>query len=68
MASIELVAEAKRHVQVPIVAIGGITLEQTPALIAGGVDAVAVIAALFSSADVRATARRFCALFGKDSQ
>ena len=68
MASIELVAEAKRHVQVPIVAIGGITLEQTPALIAGGVDAVAVIAALFSSADVRATARRFCALFGKGSQ
>ena len=63
MASIELVAEAKRHVQLPIVAIGGITLERTPALIAGGVDAVAVVAALFSSTDVRATARRFAALF-----
>jgi thiamine-phosphate pyrophosphorylase len=62
-ASIDLVAEAKRQVRVPIVAIGGITLERTPALIAGGVDAVAVIGALFSSADVRVTARRFAALF-----
>ena len=67
-ASIALVAEAERHVRVPIVAIGGITLEQTPALIAGGVDAVAVISALFSSADVRATARRFAALFAMGPQ
>ena len=68
MASIALVAEARRCVQVPIVAIGGITLEQTPALIAGGVDAVAVVSALFSSADVRATARRFADLFAMGSQ
>lgn len=67
-ASIGLVAEAKRHVHVPIVAIGGITLDETPALIAGGVDAVAVIAALFSSADVRATARRFADLFAGAKQ
>ena len=51
------------QVRVPIVAIGGITLEHTPQLIAGGVDAVAVVSALFSSADVRETARRFCAMF-----
>ena len=62
-ASLALVAEAKRQIDVPVVAIGGITLEQTPSLIAGGVDAVAVISALFSSADIRATARRFAALF-----
>jgi thiamine-phosphate pyrophosphorylase len=62
-ASLELVRQAKRRVRVPIVAIGGITLEHTPALIAGGIDAVAVISALFSSADVRDTARRFAALF-----
>ena len=62
-ASLDLVAEARRRIELPIVAIGGITLERTPSLIAGGVDAVAVISALFSSADVRATARRFAALF-----
>lgn len=62
-ASLELLAEARRRIRVPIVAIGGITLEQTPALIASGADAVAVISALFSSSDVRATARRFAALF-----
>jgi thiamine-phosphate pyrophosphorylase len=62
-ASLDLVAQAKRRVRVPIVAIGGITLEHTPSLIAGGVDAVAVVSALFSSADVRETARRFCAMF-----
>ena len=62
-ASLDLVAEARRHVHVPIVAIGGITLEHTPRLIAGGVDAVAVISALFSSPDVRRTAQRFATLF-----
>ena len=62
-ASLDLVAQAKQQVRLPVVAIGGIDLERTPSLIAGGVDAVAVIAALFSSTDVRATARRFAALF-----
>lgn len=65
-ASLDLVAQARRHIRVPIVAIGGITLEHTPSLIAGGVDAVAVVSALFSSSDVRATARRFSALFEKN--
>ena len=64
-ASLDLVAEAKRCVHVPIVAIGGITLEHTPSLIAAGVDAVAVISALFASADVRESARAFAALFEK---
>lgn len=62
-ASLDLVAEARRRVLLPIVAIGGITLEHTPALIAGGVDAVAVISALFSSGNVRETAQRFAAMF-----
>lgn len=62
-ASLDLVADVRRRVRLPIVAIGGITLEQTPALIAGGVDAVAVVSALFSSPDVRDTARRFASLF-----
>jgi thiamine-phosphate pyrophosphorylase len=63
MASLDLVARAKRKVRLPVVAIGGIEFEHTPSLIAGGVDAVAVISALFSSADVRQAARRFAAFF-----
>ena len=67
-ASLALVAEAKRQIRLPIVAIGGITLEDTPALIAGGIDAVAVVSALFSSSDVCNTARRFAALFESNSR
>ena len=62
-ASLDLVAKAKRCVHVPIIAIGGITLEHTPSLIAAGIDAVAVVSALFASADVRESARAFAALF-----
>jgi len=62
-ASLELVAEAKRRLHVPIVAIGGITLAHAPSLIAAGIDAIAVISALFASTDVRESARRFAALF-----
>lgn len=66
-ASLTLVAEAKRQVHSPLVAIGGITREHTPALIAGGIDAVAVVSALFSSPDVRAAAKCFAALFPERS-
>jgi thiamine-phosphate pyrophosphorylase len=48
---------------VPLVAIGGITPENAPALIEAGADAVAVISALFGAADIQAQARRFAALF-----
>ncbi len=63
-ASLELVAQAKRVLRVPVVAIGGITLTNAPALVAGGVDALAVVSALFEAADIRATAERFATLYG----
>ena len=62
-ASLDLIAEAKRRVALPIVAIGGITLDNARPLVDGGVDALAVVAALFDSADVAASARRFAALY-----
>jgi len=65
-ASLALVAQAKREVGLPIVAIGGITLENAPPLLAGGVDALAVISALFGSSDVRSAASRFAALFTEE--
>lgn len=66
-ASLELVAEARRIVALPIVAIGGITLQNAQPLVAGGVDALAVVSALFDSDDVAATARRFANLYDAKS-
>ena len=47
----------------PVVAIGGITPENAPALVQAGADAVAVITALYSAPDIGDAARRFCRLF-----
>lgn len=57
------IGEAKRAVGLPVVAIGGITIANTPDLIAAGVDAVAVITALFGAPSVRRAAEGFSALF-----
>jgi thiamine-phosphate pyrophosphorylase len=64
-ASLDLVAEARRRVALPIVAIGGITLDNARGLVDGGVDALAVVSALFASDDVAATAHRFADLYSQ---
>jgi thiamine-phosphate pyrophosphorylase len=64
-ASLDLVAAARRRVALPIVAIGGITLDNARGLVDGGVDALAVVSALFASDDVAATARRFADLYAQ---
>ncbi len=58
-----LLGEAKQRLSVPVVAIGGITLDHAPQLVAAGADGVAVISALFGAADVKLAARGFSALF-----
>jgi len=60
---IELLSEAKRMLRVPIVAIGGITPDNAPALIHAGADAVAVVSALFDAADICLAAAQFTSLF-----
>ncbi|GIW09636.1 MAG: thiamine-phosphate synthase [Dehalococcoidia bacterium] len=62
-AGLARLAEIRAAVRLPIAAIGGITLENAPAVIAAGADMVAVIRALAESDDPEATARRFAALF-----
>lgn len=62
-APLTLLRDAKRRLSMPVVAIGGITLENAPQLIAAGADGVAVISALFGADDVELSARRFSALF-----
>jgi len=59
----ELLTEAKRKFGVPVVAIGGITLDNASLLINAGADSVAVITALFGAPDIARTAREFNALF-----
>ncbi|MBB4867748.1 thiamine-phosphate pyrophosphorylase [Pseudomonas nitritireducens] len=66
-ASVELLEQAReRFPNVPRVAIGGVTLDNAPGLIARGADMIAVIHALFaadSAAEVEQRARAFSQLF-----
>ena len=48
---------------IPKVAIGGITLENAPQVIAAGADSIAVVGALFGADDNEATAKQFTRLF-----
>lgn len=52
-----------RALGVPLAAIGGITLENAPPLIAAGADLLAVITDLFDAPDIRARARAYGKLF-----
>jgi thiamine-phosphate pyrophosphorylase len=54
-----------RSLGVPMVAIGGITLENAPQLLAAGADAVAVIADLFDAPDIAGRARAYGKLFAR---
>jgi thiamine-phosphate pyrophosphorylase len=58
-APLSLLAAARARWRVPVVAIGGITVANAPALIAAGADALAVITALFDTPDVRVAAKAF---------
>lgn len=61
-APLRLFAEA-RALGVPLVAIGGINLENAPQLIRAGADALAVISDLFEPDDIAARARAYGKLF-----
>lgn len=63
-ASLALYAEAKAALAVPVVAIGGITPENAVPLRHAGVDAVAVISAVFGATDIESRAREFAEVFG----
>jgi thiamine-phosphate pyrophosphorylase len=58
--------EQARLLGIPIVAIGGITLENASEVIAAGANAVAVIGALYGAADVKTQAMAFCKLVDSD--
>ena len=63
IASPELLLVAKATLSLPICAIGGITPDNAPALIAAGAHYVAAVAGVFDSGDVAQAARRYADLF-----
>jgi len=62
-APFKLLRNAKLRLNVPVVAIGGINLQNAALLIEAGADAVGVISALFNASDIVETAKKFASLF-----
>lgn len=62
-ADVSLLRDARARLRVPVVAIGGITVENGGQLIAAGAHALAVISGIFDQPDIEASARRYAALF-----
>ncbi len=58
-----LLVRAKRELGLPLVAIGGLTPENSPPLIAAGADLLAVVDGVFAAPDVQAAAQAFTDLF-----
>jgi len=63
--SLGIFREAQQRVQVPVFAIGGITLANTQQLIDAGADGIAVVSGVFAAPDVEATARALAQLFAR---
>ncbi len=62
-ASLDLIHKAKQELDIPVVAIGGITADNAAPLIEAGADMLAVVDGLFSRPDVCASAEQFQKLF-----
>lgn len=67
-ADVQLLRSARADLNVPIVAIGGITAQNGAALIDAGADALAVITALWNAPDIQVSAQEFSTLFSKAEQ
>jgi thiamine-phosphate pyrophosphorylase len=63
----ELIRRVRPEVPVPLVGIGGITVDNAGAVLAAGADAVAVISALCAASDPRAATQTFLERLGPTS-
>ena len=61
-----LFTQAKQALALPVVGIGGITLDNASPLIEAGADALAVITDIFQAADIAARCRQYQPLFVKN--
>jgi thiamine-phosphate pyrophosphorylase len=64
-ASLELLGAACRRFDIPVAAIGGITVRNAPKVIAAGADMVAVVSDLFNAMDIGRRATEFQSLFDR---
>ncbi len=62
-ADLSVLGAAKARLTIPVVAIGGITLDNAPSVIAAGADMLAVVGDLFGAADITDRTRTYCKLF-----
>jgi thiamine-phosphate pyrophosphorylase len=65
-APISLLQQAKNRLNIPLVAIGGITTQNAAQLIGAGADAIAVISGVFAHDDPCDAARQYSTLFTTD--
>lgn len=64
-ANIELIQRAKQELDIPVVAIGGITTDNGRSLVEAGADMLAVVEGVFGQADIESAARNLCLLFNR---
>ena len=62
-ADIATLNEAKQTLKLPIVAIGGITLDNASPLISAGADMIAVVQSLFAAEDIQTRSNQLSQLF-----
>jgi thiamine-phosphate pyrophosphorylase len=62
-ADLSVLREARQTLQIPVVAIGGITLDNAPMVLTAGADMLAVVGDLFGAADITNRSRAYCKLF-----
>jgi thiamine-phosphate pyrophosphorylase len=63
--SLGIFQEVKRQVNVPVFAIGGITVANARQVIDAGADGIAVVSGVFAASDIEAAARALAQLFEK---
>lgn len=64
-ASLDMLAETRRRFNRPVAAIGGITLDNAPEVIAAGADMLAVVNDLFNAMNIKARAEAYQTLWSK---
>jgi thiamine-phosphate pyrophosphorylase len=66
-AKVEILDQASSELNIPVVAIGGITVQNGEILLRHGADMLAVIHSVFGQPDIELAARRYARLFTADS-
>lgn len=66
-ADLSVLSAARQVLTLPVVAIGGITVDNAPQVISGGANMVAVVHSLFSAQNIRDRAQEFNALYSEGS-